>query len=85
MNEKQHLFVESVCMFVFVVSVHPMACEAIELFVRHASLIRPLGEGGKMRLAADFAQVSHSIHHFKPFVQVTLLSFHFISFHFLVY
>lgn len=34
-----------------------MAQRAIELFIRHASLIRPLGEGGKMRLAADFAQV----------------------------
>lgn len=34
-----------------------MAQRAIELFIRNASLIRPLGEGGKMRLAADFAQV----------------------------
>ncbi|XP_033647188.1 conserved oligomeric Golgi complex subunit 5-like [Asterias rubens] len=42
-------------------SVHPMACEAIELFVRHASLIRPLGEGGKMRLAADFAQMELAV------------------------
>lgn len=34
-----------------------IAQRAIELFVRHGSLLRPLGEGGKMRLAADFAQV----------------------------
>lgn len=34
-----------------------IAQRAIELFIRNASLIRPLGEGGKMRLAADFAQV----------------------------
>lgn len=34
-----------------------MSQRAIELFIRNASLIRPLGEGGKMRLAADFAQV----------------------------
>lgn len=34
-----------------------IAQRAIQLFVRHASLLRPLGEGGKMRLAADFAQV----------------------------
>lgn len=33
----------------------------MELFVRHASLIRPLGEGGKMRLAADFAQMELAI------------------------
>lgn len=35
-----------------------VAQRAIELFLRHATLLRPLGEGGKMRLAADFAQVS---------------------------
>lgn len=29
--------------------------------MRHASLIRPLGEGGKMRLAADFAQMELAI------------------------
>lgn len=34
-----------------------IAQRAIELFIRNASLIRPLGEGGKVRLAADFAQV----------------------------
>ncbi|XP_072175838.1 conserved oligomeric Golgi complex subunit 5-like [Diadema setosum] len=42
-------------------SVHGIGCEAIELFVRHASLLRPLGEGGKMRLAADFAQMELAI------------------------
>lgn len=35
-----------------------IAQRAIELFIRNASLIRPLGEGGKLRLAADFAQVN---------------------------
>ncbi|NWQ79593.1 COG5 protein, partial [Columbina picui] len=38
-----------------------MAQRAIELFIRHASLIRPLGEGGKMRLAADFAQMELAV------------------------
>ncbi|MEE6481272.1 hypothetical protein FKM82_012813, partial [Ascaphus truei] len=33
-----------------------IAQRAIEVFIRNASLLRPLGEGGKMRLAADFAQ-----------------------------
>ena len=42
-------------------SMHPVACRSIELFVRHASLIRPLGEGGKMRLAADFAQMELAV------------------------
>lgn len=38
-------------------STENIAQRAITLFIRHASLLRPLGEGGKMRLAADFAQV----------------------------
>lgn len=38
-------------------STESIAQRAIELFIRHTSLLRPLGEGGKMRLAADFAQV----------------------------
>lgn len=38
-------------------STEAIAQRAIELFIRNASLLRPLGEGGKMRLAADFAQV----------------------------
>ncbi|XP_076469307.1 conserved oligomeric Golgi complex subunit 5-like [Babylonia areolata] len=39
----------------------PVARRCVELFVRHASLIRPLGEGGKLRLAADFAQMEMAI------------------------
>ncbi|KAL0594520.1 Conserved oligomeric Golgi complex subunit 5 [Plecturocebus cupreus] len=38
-----------------------IAQRAIELFIHHASLIRPLGEGGKMRLAADFAQMELAV------------------------
>lgn len=38
-------------------STESIAQRAIKLFIRHTSLLRPLGEGGKMRLAADFAQV----------------------------
>ncbi|KAF1466761.1 Conserved oligomeric Golgi complex subunit 5, partial [Megadyptes antipodes antipodes] len=38
-----------------------MAQRAIEVFIRNASLIRPLGEGGKMRLAADFAQMELAV------------------------
>ncbi|XP_070557668.1 conserved oligomeric Golgi complex subunit 5-like [Ptychodera flava] len=42
-------------------SVLPLACRTIELFVRHASLLRPIGEGGKMKLAADFAQMELAV------------------------
>uniref|UniRef100_A0A672R860 Conserved oligomeric Golgi complex subunit 5 n=1 Tax=Sinocyclocheilus grahami TaxID=75366 RepID=A0A672R860_SINGR len=38
-----------------------IAQRAITLFIRHASLLRPLGEGGKMRLAADFAQMELAV------------------------
>ncbi|XP_022062743.1 conserved oligomeric Golgi complex subunit 5 [Acanthochromis polyacanthus] len=42
-------------------STESIAQRAIELFIRHASLLRPLGEGGKMRLAADFAQMELAV------------------------
>nr|CAB3232560.1 conserved oligomeric Golgi complex subunit 5 [Phallusia mammillata] len=42
-------------------SLHPLGQRSIDLFVRHASLVRPLGEGGKMKLAADFAQMELSV------------------------
>uniref|UniRef100_A0A8C6UG25 Conserved oligomeric Golgi complex subunit 5 n=1 Tax=Neogobius melanostomus TaxID=47308 RepID=A0A8C6UG25_9GOBI len=38
-----------------------IAQRSIGLFIRHASLLRPLGEGGKMRLAADFAQMELAV------------------------
>uniref|UniRef100_A0A8C8WWY5 Conserved oligomeric Golgi complex subunit 5 n=1 Tax=Panthera leo TaxID=9689 RepID=A0A8C8WWY5_PANLE len=38
-----------------------IAQRAIELFIRNASLIRLLGEGGKVRLAADFAQMELAV------------------------
>uniref|UniRef100_A0A8C6LZW4 Conserved oligomeric Golgi complex subunit 5 n=1 Tax=Nothobranchius furzeri TaxID=105023 RepID=A0A8C6LZW4_NOTFU len=42
-------------------STESVAQRAIKLFLRHASLLRPLGEGGKMRLAADFAQMEMAV------------------------
>ncbi|KAM4614883.1 conserved oligomeric Golgi complex subunit 5 [Polymixia lowei] len=42
-------------------STESIAQRAIELFIRNASLLRPLGEGGKMRLAADFAQMELAV------------------------
>ncbi|XP_075414657.1 conserved oligomeric Golgi complex subunit 5 [Tenrec ecaudatus] len=38
-----------------------IAHRAIELFIRNASLIRPLGQGGKMRLAADVTQMELAV------------------------
>ena len=34
-----------------------MAARVLHVFVRHVSFLRDLGEGGKLRLAADMAQV----------------------------
>lgn len=38
-------------------SLAPIACRAIILFIQHISLVRPLGEGGILRLIVDFAQI----------------------------
>ena len=45
------------CFFVFF-RFEGIVCRTIELFVRHTSLLRAIGEGGKLKLAADMAQVS---------------------------
>ena len=39
----------------------PLASRAINLFVRHALLVRPLGAGGKMRLIQDFGHIEQSL------------------------
>ncbi|XP_021370975.1 conserved oligomeric Golgi complex subunit 5-like [Mizuhopecten yessoensis] len=49
------------CLEFIMESIKPIASRCVMLFVRHASLVRPLGEGGKMRLAADFAQMELAI------------------------
>ncbi|XP_055958266.1 conserved oligomeric Golgi complex subunit 5 [Patella vulgata] len=49
------------CVDFIMESILPVACRCTELFIRHASLIRPLGDGGKLRLAADFAQMELAI------------------------
>ncbi|KAL9959850.1 hypothetical protein ACROYT_G033211 [Oculina patagonica] len=38
-----------------------IVCRTIELFVRHASLLRAIGEGGKLKLAADMAQIEFAV------------------------
>ncbi|XP_004365523.2 hypothetical protein CAOG_00652 [Capsaspora owczarzaki ATCC 30864] len=44
------------CEEVTSVLVQRVCCRAMTLFVRHAALVRPLGDGGKLRLTADLAQ-----------------------------
>ncbi|KAK7861909.1 hypothetical protein R5R35_010941 [Gryllus longicercus] len=39
----------------------PVAGRCLELFLRHTSLVRPLGDGGRMKLAADFAQMELAV------------------------
>ncbi|CAL4237049.1 unnamed protein product, partial [Meganyctiphanes norvegica] len=41
--------------------IQSLGCRCLEVFVRHASLLRPIGDGGKLRLAADFAQMELAI------------------------
>lgn len=41
----------------FFSSLAPIACRAISLFLEHVSLVRPLTEGGILRLVVDFAQM----------------------------
>jgi len=38
-----------------------IVCRVVELFVCHASLLRPIGEGGKLKLAADMAQIEVAV------------------------
>lgn len=38
-----------------------LARKACDIFVIHALLVRPLGEGGRLRLAADFAQMEFAV------------------------
>lgn len=40
---------------------HSIASRVLHVFVRHVSLLRNLGEGGKLRLAADMAQVEFAV------------------------
>ncbi|CAK8697833.1 unnamed protein product [Clavelina lepadiformis] len=54
-------FSRFLCQDFIMESLLPLGHRAIELFVRHASLVRPLGEGGKAKLAADFAQMESAL------------------------
>ncbi|WAR25753.1 COG5-like protein, partial [Mya arenaria] len=54
-----HLAVSKAIVLLMTNAVQPLMC--ISLFVRHACMVRPLGEGGKLRLAADFAQMELAI------------------------
>jgi len=52
----------SVCVCAWCVcSIRPVVCRCMELFVQHTSLVCPLSETGKLRLAADYAQLEASL------------------------
>ena len=51
------LFVYPLRLIFFIGRLQVIVCRVIDLFIRHASLLRPIGEGGKLKLAADMAQV----------------------------
>ena len=45
------------CQLVFLDRLLIVSSQVMESFVAHVCLIRPLGEGGKMRVAMDLAQL----------------------------
>ncbi|PRP84475.1 hypothetical protein PROFUN_08060 [Planoprotostelium fungivorum] len=45
---------------------HSLTSRLLRFFVRHATLIRPLGEAGKLKLAADMAQLELSVAMLQP-------------------
>lgn len=50
-------------------SVKPAAERCLDLFVRFACLIRPIGTLGRLKLAADFAQVQiYSVRQFEYYM-----------------
>jgi hypothetical protein len=47
-----------------------LASRLLQFFVRHAALIRPLREAGKLKLAADMAQLELAIANLQPLNQI---------------
>lgn len=43
-----------------------IAVRCIDLLVRHSSLLRPLSQGGRLRLQADYLHLEHSLHAICP-------------------
>lgn len=50
-----------ICTDFIIHSVRPVVCRCMELFVQQTSLVCPLSEAGKLRLAADYAQLEASL------------------------
>jgi hypothetical protein len=63
--KKEIAIVSLLIAIVSIFRLRAVATRCLDLFVRHASLLRPLGDGGKMKLAADFAQVCEHFWLFK--------------------
>uniref|UniRef100_A0A8C4R8S3 Conserved oligomeric Golgi complex subunit 5 n=1 Tax=Eptatretus burgeri TaxID=7764 RepID=A0A8C4R8S3_EPTBU len=59
-------FSQFACRTMVTKALAPLACRVLDLFVRLACLIRPLSEAGKLRLAADCAQMELAITPYCP-------------------
>jgi len=42
-------------------NMEPIANKALMLFVRHSILVRPLGDGGKMKLIQDYSTIEEAL------------------------
>eukprot|EP01136_Pigoraptor_vietnamica_P036041 Opistho-1_new@9359 len=69
---QQEILARIDCESVVAPRLRTVAGRAMRLFVRHASLVRPLGEGGRLRLAADAAQMDLALSPLRPLGGVTL-------------
>ena len=43
-----------------------LTVKVLELYVRHVTMLRPLGEGGKMRVTTDMTQIELALAPFHP-------------------
>ncbi|KAL3638315.1 Conserved oligomeric Golgi complex subunit [Castilleja foliolosa] len=57
---------ENICMRL----VRSMACRVLVFFIRHASLVRPLSESGKLRMAKDMAELELAVSYLFPVEQL---------------
>ena len=50
----------------FLCRLKEVTVSVLELYVRHVTMLRPLGEGGKMRVTTDMAQIELALAPFYP-------------------
>ena len=57
-----HIFFSGIRAKAFVSqNMEPIANKALMLFVRHSILVRPLGDGGKMKLIQDYSTIEEAL------------------------